>query len=137
MHQLIFLFVYSMCICVSVYVSLCLSLTLCVYPYIYMCVYPSIYIYPSVPPPPHTHTQLCEYIYELSHLFNAFYEVCPVLRAPSPELRAQRAALCYLTEGKACLSVWMYGCMAVLCCVGCAVLWSGVLTVFVYGLSML
>ena len=40
---------------------------------------------------------LCEYLYGLSGLFMKFYENCPVLNAPSPELRASRLGLCSAT----------------------------------------
>ncbi|MDQ1444456.1 MAG: arginyl-tRNA synthetase [Acidimicrobiaceae bacterium] len=42
--------------------------------------------------------RLCTYLFELASLFTAFYEACPVLRAPSAEVRASRLALCSLTE---------------------------------------
>ena len=41
--------------------------------------------------------RLCTYLFELASLFTAFYEKCPVLRADTPELRANRLALCDLT----------------------------------------
>lgn len=41
--------------------------------------------------------RLCEYVFELSGKFNQFYEACPVLKAPSDELRLSRAALCTVT----------------------------------------
>jgi arginyl-tRNA synthetase len=41
--------------------------------------------------------RLCTYLYELATGFTAFYEHCPVLRAPSDELRASRLALSDLT----------------------------------------
>lgn len=40
---------------------------------------------------------LCEYLYQLSGLYMKFYENCPVLAAPSPELRTSRLALCAVT----------------------------------------
>jgi arginyl-tRNA synthetase len=46
--------------------------------------------------------QLCDYIFELAQRFNAFYENCPVLQAPSPEARTCRAQLCALTAGQLC-----------------------------------
>jgi arginyl-tRNA synthetase len=39
---------------------------------------------------------LCTYLYDLCGAFSAFYESCPVLKAPSPELRQSRLALCDL-----------------------------------------
>lgn len=41
---------------------------------------------------------LCNYLYELAGKFTALYENCPVLKAPSPEARASRLALCELTS---------------------------------------
>jgi arginyl-tRNA synthetase len=40
---------------------------------------------------------LCTYLYDLSSAFSGFYESCPVLKAPTPELRASRLTLCTLT----------------------------------------
>jgi arginyl-tRNA synthetase len=42
--------------------------------------------------------RLCTYLFELASLFTTFYEACPVLRAPSDEVRSSRLALCALTE---------------------------------------
>ncbi|HTW09260.1 MAG TPA: arginine--tRNA ligase [Acidimicrobiales bacterium] len=44
----------------------------------------------------HPH-KLCGYLFELASTFTAFYEHCPVLRAPNAETRASRLALCALT----------------------------------------
>ncbi len=41
--------------------------------------------------------KLCAYLFELASTFTGFYEHCPVLRAPDPETRASRLALCALT----------------------------------------
>ena len=41
--------------------------------------------------------RLCTYLYELASDFTAFYEHCPVLKAPSDELRASRLALSDVT----------------------------------------
>jgi arginyl-tRNA synthetase len=41
--------------------------------------------------------RLCGYLFELASTFTGFYEHCPVLRAPDPETRASRLALCALT----------------------------------------
>ncbi len=41
--------------------------------------------------------RLCAYLFELAQDFSAFYEHCPVLAAPTPELRASRLALADLT----------------------------------------
>ena len=40
--------------------------------------------------------RLCGYLYELAQAFTAFYEACPVLRAPSPMVRDNRLVLCRL-----------------------------------------
>lgn len=52
---------------------------------------------------------LCEYLFELSSLFNKFYENCPVLKAESPELRASRTALCSLSADAIKLSLGLLG----------------------------
>ena len=41
-------------------------------------------------------SRLCSYLYDLASAFTTFYEECPVLAAPSPELRQSRLALCDL-----------------------------------------
>jgi arginyl-tRNA synthetase len=41
--------------------------------------------------------KLCSYLFDLAGTFTTFYENCPVLRAPDPEVRASRLALCDLT----------------------------------------
>ena len=43
--------------------------------------------------------RLCTYLFELATDFTAFYEHCPVLKAPSDELRSSRLALSELTAG--------------------------------------
>jgi arginyl-tRNA synthetase len=45
----------------------------------------------------YTPHKLCGYLFELASGFTTFYEHCPVLRAPEPETRASRLALCGLT----------------------------------------
>lgn len=40
---------------------------------------------------------LCEYLYGLSGLYMKFYENCPVLAAPTPQLRTSRLGLCGAT----------------------------------------
>jgi arginyl-tRNA synthetase len=42
-------------------------------------------------------SRLCTYLYELATTFTGFYETCPVLKAPSDELRKSRLALSDLT----------------------------------------
>jgi len=41
--------------------------------------------------------RLCTYLYELASDFTAFYEHCPVLRAPDASTRASRLALSDVT----------------------------------------
>ena len=41
--------------------------------------------------------RLASYVFEVASLFTAFYEQCPVLKAPSREVRDSRLALCALT----------------------------------------
>lgn len=52
---------------------------------------------------------LCEYLYELSSLFNKFYERCPVLKAETQELRESRTALCSLSADALRLSLGLLG----------------------------
>jgi arginyl-tRNA synthetase len=41
--------------------------------------------------------RLPTYLFELAQMYTAFFEACPVLRAPSPAIRRSRLALCELT----------------------------------------
>lgn len=41
--------------------------------------------------------RLCGYLFDLAQAFSAFYESCPVLSAPSEEIRDSRLALCRTT----------------------------------------
>jgi arginyl-tRNA synthetase len=41
--------------------------------------------------------RLCGYLYALAQAFTDFYETCPVLRAPTDAIRANRVAICQLT----------------------------------------
>jgi arginyl-tRNA synthetase len=41
--------------------------------------------------------KLCAYLYDLASAFTGFYEACPVLKAPTPEERTSRLAMCDLT----------------------------------------
>jgi arginyl-tRNA synthetase len=43
--------------------------------------------------------RLAGYVYDLASTFTAFFESCPVLRAPDDATRASRLALCELTAG--------------------------------------
>jgi arginyl-tRNA synthetase len=42
-------------------------------------------------------SRLCAYLFDLATTFSGFYENCPVLKAPTAELRASRLALSDLT----------------------------------------
>jgi len=44
-----------------------------------------------------TPSRLCTYLYDLASTFTGFYENCPVLKAPTDELRHSRLLLCDLT----------------------------------------
>jgi arginyl-tRNA synthetase len=52
--------------------------------------------------------RLCTYLYELSQVFNRFYDQVPVLKAP-PEARAARLALCHLTADTLKLGLGLLG----------------------------
>lgn len=41
--------------------------------------------------------RLCGYLFALAKALTEFYGACPVLKAPTPALRANRLALCRLT----------------------------------------
>jgi arginyl-tRNA synthetase len=41
--------------------------------------------------------RLCTYLYEVAAVYTAFYDACPVLKAPDAETRRSRLALCALT----------------------------------------
>ena len=41
--------------------------------------------------------RLCGYLFDLAQAYTGFFEACPVLRAPSPEVRKSRLVLCELT----------------------------------------
>jgi len=41
--------------------------------------------------------RLCAYLFDLAQAYTAFFEACPVLRAPSEPVRRSRLALCELT----------------------------------------
>jgi arginyl-tRNA synthetase len=42
-------------------------------------------------------SRLCTYLFDLASTFTGFYETCPVLKAPTDELRQSRLALSDLT----------------------------------------
>ena len=52
--------------------------------------------------------RLCSYLFELSQVFNRFYDQVPVLKAP-PELRSSRLALCRLTADTLRLGLGLLG----------------------------
>ena len=52
--------------------------------------------------------RLCAYLFELSQVFNRFYDQVPVLKAP-PEARASRLALCRLTADTLKLGLGLLG----------------------------
>ncbi|MET8162466.1 arginine--tRNA ligase [Sphaerisporangium sp. NPDC005289] len=41
--------------------------------------------------------RLCAYLFELSQTFTSFFDACPVVKAPGPEIRDNRLMLCRLT----------------------------------------
>jgi arginyl-tRNA synthetase len=42
--------------------------------------------------------RLCGYLFDLAGVFTTFFETCPVLQAPRPEVRDSRLALCAITS---------------------------------------
>lgn len=52
--------------------------------------------------------RLCSYLFELSQIFNRFYDQVPVLKAP-PQARASRLALCRLTADTLKLGLGLLG----------------------------
>lgn len=53
--------------------------------------------------------RLCTYLFELAQAFTTFYEQCPVLRADTPEQRADRLGLCALTAVVLSLGLGLLG----------------------------
>jgi arginyl-tRNA synthetase len=53
--------------------------------------------------------RLCGYLYALAQAFTDFYEACPVLRAPSEDIAANRVAICQLTGGTLKLGLGLLG----------------------------
>jgi arginyl-tRNA synthetase len=53
--------------------------------------------------------KLCMYLYETAVVFSRFFEECPVLKAPSPELRASRLRLTTLTSQTLALGLSLLG----------------------------
>jgi len=53
--------------------------------------------------------KLCTYLYEAAVAFSRFYDDCPVLKAPTPELRASRLRLTTLTANTLALGLSLLG----------------------------
>jgi arginyl-tRNA synthetase len=53
--------------------------------------------------------KLCTYLHGVAVAYSAFYEACPILTAPEPELRASRLALCELASGVLSLGLGLLG----------------------------
>jgi arginyl-tRNA synthetase len=53
--------------------------------------------------------KLCTYLYETAVVFSRFYDDCPVLKAPTPELRASRLRLTTLTAHTLALGLSLLG----------------------------
>jgi arginyl-tRNA synthetase len=56
--------------------------------------------------------RLCTYLYETATAFSGFYENCPILAAPSGEVRRSRLALAQLTSGVLVLGLSLLGIQA-------------------------
>jgi arginyl-tRNA synthetase len=52
---------------------------------------------------------ICAYIYDLAVLFMRFYEACPILQAPKPEIKTSRLALAALTAETLKISLSLLG----------------------------
>ncbi|MGL6234502.1 MAG: arginine--tRNA ligase [Segniliparus sp.] len=53
--------------------------------------------------------RLCGYLYTLAQTFSDFYEACPVMKAPTAQVRARRAAICELTGDTLALGLGLLG----------------------------
>ena len=53
--------------------------------------------------------RLCSYLYSLAQAFTEFYEACPVLKAPTDDLIANRVALCKLSSDALKLGLSLLG----------------------------
>jgi arginyl-tRNA synthetase len=53
--------------------------------------------------------RLCGYLFELAQAYTGFFEACPVLRAPSPEVRRSRLVLCELTARTLAVGLGLLG----------------------------
>jgi arginyl-tRNA synthetase len=56
--------------------------------------------------------RLAGYLYGLARTYTAFYESCPVLKADTPEIRANRLALCELTRSTLATGLDLLGIVA-------------------------
>jgi arginyl-tRNA synthetase len=57
-------------------------------------------------------SRLCAYLFDVATAFTAFYETCPVLKAPTEDLRASRLALSDLTARVLALGLGLLGIVA-------------------------
>jgi arginyl-tRNA synthetase len=53
--------------------------------------------------------RLCTYLFELASAFTAFYDACPVLRAPSESVRSSRLVLCAATASTLAVGLGLLG----------------------------
>jgi arginyl-tRNA synthetase len=53
--------------------------------------------------------RLCGYLYALAQAFSDFYEACPVLKAPTAQVRALRQTICELTGDTLALGLSLLG----------------------------
>jgi arginyl-tRNA synthetase len=53
--------------------------------------------------------RLCTYLFDLAQTFTSFFEACPVLRAPSEEMRQSRLVLCSVTAGVLAVGLGLLG----------------------------
>ncbi len=53
--------------------------------------------------------KLCTYLFDLAGLYTTFFESCPVLKAPSPEVRDSRLVLCAVTAATLGLGLSVLG----------------------------
>jgi arginyl-tRNA synthetase len=53
--------------------------------------------------------RLCSYLFDLAQAYTAFFEACPVLRAPSEPVRRSRLALCEVTARTLAMGLGLLG----------------------------
>ncbi len=53
--------------------------------------------------------RMCNYLFDLAQAYTAFFEACPVLRAPSEPVRRSRLALCDLTARTLAMGLGLLG----------------------------